>query len=140
MSGQESGLAVYGEQRGAALSDYDGDGRTDIVVAQNAAATKLFKNSGAKPGLRVRLEGPRGNPLGVGARLRLVNGGTAGPIREIHGGAGYWSQDSAVQVLSGNETPEKLWIGWPGGKATTIDVPANAREIVVNMEGLVRSK
>ena len=30
--GQESGIKVYGEQRGAAVCDFDGDGRTDLVV------------------------------------------------------------------------------------------------------------
>jgi hypothetical protein len=84
--GQESGVKVYGEQRGAALCDYDGDGRIDLVVTQNGAETKLFHNVGAKPGLRVRLKGPSGNPHGIGAQLRLVCGqvaraGQGGPCR-----------------------------------------------------------
>src|SRR6185436_16845405 len=63
----ESGIEVYGEQRGAAMADFDADGRIDLVVTQNGAATKLFHNVGAKPGLRVRLAGPQENPSGVGA-------------------------------------------------------------------------
>ena len=47
--GQESGITVYGEQRGAALSDFDGDGRVDLVVAQNAAETKLYKTGKVEP-------------------------------------------------------------------------------------------
>src|SRR5512138_1625053 len=39
--GQQSGIEVYGEQRGAAVADYDADGRADLMVAQNGAATKL---------------------------------------------------------------------------------------------------
>ena len=60
--GQESGVAIYGEQRGAAVSDYDGDGRVDLVVAQNGAETKLYHNARAKPGLRIRLKASRGQP------------------------------------------------------------------------------
>ena len=71
--GKESGLLVYGEQRGAALCDYDSDGRTDLAVGQNGAETKLFRNVGARPGLRIRLQGSSGNPLGVGAALRLLS-------------------------------------------------------------------
>ncbi|HEY6229600.1 MAG TPA: VCBS repeat-containing protein, partial [Verrucomicrobiae bacterium] len=41
VAGQESGIAVYGEQRGAALCDFDRDGRVDLAVTQNAGATKL---------------------------------------------------------------------------------------------------
>src|SRR6185436_8649642 len=64
--GQESGIKVYGEQRGSALCDYDGDGRVDLVVTQNGAETRLFHNTIAKPGLRVRLKGPSGNRKGIG--------------------------------------------------------------------------
>src|SRR2546430_17012977 len=35
VAGQESAVKVYGEQRGAALCDYDGDGRGDLVGHQN---------------------------------------------------------------------------------------------------------
>ena len=58
--GTRSGLVVYGDQRGAAYADFDHDGRLDIAVTQNGAATRLFRNRGAKPGLRVRLEGCSG--------------------------------------------------------------------------------
>src|SRR6266404_4094496 len=114
--GQESGLKIYGEQRGAALCDYDGDGRVDLVVAQNAAETKLYKNVGAQPGLRVRLKGPPGNPNGIGAAIRLMTGDKPGPAREIHAGSGYWSQDSVVQVFGTPSPPTHVRVRWPGGK------------------------
>jgi hypothetical protein len=133
--GQESGLKIYGEQRGAALSDYDEDGRVDLVVTQNGAETKLYHNVGAKPGLRVRLKGPPGNPQGIGAQLRLVCGQWQGPLREIHAGSGYWSQDSVVQVMSAREPPTQLQVRWPGGKASSHSVPTGAREIEVAADG-----
>jgi enediyne biosynthesis protein E4 len=135
--GQESGIQVYGEQRGCALADFDRDGRLDLVVTQNGAATRLFRNVGAKPGLRVRLQGTPGNPTGIGACLRLMNNGRMGPAVEIHAGAGYWSQDSAVLVMAGQEAPAELWVRWPGGKTTTSTVPTNAREITVHLSGEV---
>jgi hypothetical protein len=137
MTGQASGITVYGEQRGAALADYDHDGRLDLAVTQNGAATCLFRNEGAKPGLRVRIKGPAGNPTGVGVCLRLVFGSRLGPVREIHAGSGYWSQDSAVPVLATPEAPSGIWMRWPGGKITTSDLPAGAVEIAVNDAGQV---
>jgi hypothetical protein len=133
--GQESGIMVYGEGRGAALGDFDGDGRVDLVVSQNGGETKLYQNVLGKPGLRVRLAGPPGNPDGIGAMMRLVFGGRMGAAREIHGGSGYWSQDSVVQVMGCPETPTQIWIRWPGGKITTTDIPAGAHEITVDTEG-----
>ncbi|HTL54412.1 MAG TPA: VCBS repeat-containing protein [Candidatus Limnocylindrales bacterium] len=135
--GQESGVQVYGEQRGAAVADFDHDGRIDLVVTQNAAPTRLFRNVRAKPGLRVRLSGPTGNPWGIGAQLRLKQGEQMGPVREIHGGAGYWSQDSVVQVLAAPQTPAQLWVRWPGGKTLTVDLPAGASDIQVAFDGTV---
>jgi hypothetical protein len=135
--GQESGIRVYGEQRGSALCDYDGDGRVDLAVSQNGAGTILYRNLGARPGLRVRLIGPPGNLTGIGATLRLARGATMGPAREIHAGSGYWSQDGAVQVLAGPEPPTQLRMRWPGGKEVMGAIPSGAREISVDAVGRV---
>ena len=134
----ESGVRIYGEQRGAAVCDYDEDGRVDLVVTQNGADTKLYKNFGARPGLRVRLSGPPGNPKGIGTTLRLVSGAITGPAREVHAGSGYWSQDSTVQVLALPERPTQLQVRWPGGKSFSAAIPKKAREIQVDVEGTVK--
>ncbi len=118
-----SGIRVLGEQRGAALADFNHDGRVDLVVAQNNAETKLYANRGARRGFRVALVGPPGNPDGVGGCLRLVYGdGTKGPGRAVQAGSGYWSQDAPVHVLGGRETPVALWIRWPGGREQTVPI------------------
>ena len=130
MPAQQSGVAVYGEGRGAAVADYDGDGRVDLVVTQNGAPTKLYRNVGATAGLRVRLQGPPDNPTGIGAQARPLYGVRAGPVREIHAGSGYWSQDSAVIALGRASEVTRLWVRWPGGKIMTVEVPRGAREVV----------
>ena len=132
---REAGIAIYGEQRGCAVCDYDADGRMDLAVTQNGAETKLYRNREAKPGLRVRLHGPAGNPSGVGAELRLKFGQRFGPAREVHAGGGYWSQDSAIEVLSTPEPPDEIWIRWAGGRVTTSVIPHAAKEILVDFDG-----
>jgi hypothetical protein len=133
--GQESGIRVYGEQRGAAACDYDHDGRTDLVIAQNGADTMLYHNTGPKPGLRIRLDGPPGNPAGVGAVLRSESGGSLGPAREVHAGSGYWSQDAATQVLAQPSGPARLHVRWPGGRQTVTDIPSGVGEIRIDENG-----
>jgi hypothetical protein len=131
--GQLSGVKVYGEGRGSALCDYDGDGRVDLVVGQNEAETKLYHNVGAKPGLQVHLVGPAANPTGVGAVLRLRFGERWGPAREVHAGSGYWSQDSPVQVMATPETPAALSVRWPGGKMQEVKIAPAAQELSVEI-------
>jgi enediyne biosynthesis protein E4 len=136
----QSGVRIYGEQRGAAVCDYDGDGRIDLAVAQNAARLKLFHNDGARPGLRLRLKGPPANPAAFGAAIRVITAERRGPIREVQGGSGYLSQNSAIQVLANPDAGGKIWVRWPGGKETTTDIPAGASEITIDMEGKVQAK
>lgn len=135
IDGQESGLLVYGEGRGAAVSDYDGDGRVDLVVGQNGAETRLFRNQTAKPGLRIRLNGTSPNSTGIGAVLRVRSEGKLGPAREIHSGAGYWSCDSPVVVMSVPATASHLWIRWPGGLEKEYALPVKTGEVTVDPTG-----
>jgi hypothetical protein len=129
----ESGIRIYGEQRGAAVADFDRDGRIDLVATQNGRETKLFRNLLAKPGLRVKLSGPAGNPAAIGAVIQLLTGDRPGPAREIHAGAGYLSQDGLVQVLGGEATHVR--VRWLGGKVTTSRLTSAAREVKINWRG-----
>jgi len=134
LDGAISGLKIYGEQRGSAAGDFDNDGRTDLAVAQNGAQTKLYHNVTGERGLRIRLQGPPANPSGIGAILRVKTGNSFGPAREIHGGSGYLSQDSVVQVLRAPAHSE-VHVLWPGGGTTTHKVPPDAREIRLDRSG-----
>lgn len=133
--GHISGIQVYGEQRGAALADFDNDGRVDIAISQNAAATVLYKNTGAQPGLRARLDGRDENPSAIGAVMRVVYENEMGPARTIHAGSGYLSHNSVTQVLGLRDEPKAILIRWPDGSETTSDIPPGVRDIVVRFDG-----
>ena len=135
-AGQRSGIMVYGDSRGSAAADFNNDGRVDLAISQNGALTKIYENKRGKPGLRVRLVGPKENPDGIGAQIRLIySKNKYGPVREVHAGSGYWSQDSPVQVMATPQTPTQITILWPGGERTTSDIPSVAIEILVRTDG-----
>ena len=134
----ESGIRMFGDQRGAAVSDFDMDGRPDLAVAQNAAETRVFRGQAGPPGLRVRLAGPPSNPWGVGAVMRGEYARGMGPAIEVHSGSGYGSQDSTTMVVARPTALAALRIRFPGGGWTRVEVPADAREVQVSMEGAVR--
>jgi hypothetical protein len=132
--GPESGVKVYGDPRGAGLADFDGDGRVDLAVSQNGAATRLFRNVGARPGLRVRLVGPADNPDATGASIRVIyQGGRMGPVREVQAGSGYWSRNGSIQVLGLSAEPAEILIRWPGGAESRVPVPPGGRELDIRM-------
>jgi hypothetical protein len=137
IGGHESGIRMYGEQRGAAVSDYDGDGRVDLVVAQNAATTRLFHNTTGRPGLRVRLVGSPANFQGVGAVVRAQWGGKLGPALPVLAGSGYWSHSSVTQILTGPERPDAVRVRWPGGREHGYAISSSATEIVLGILGTV---
>ena len=129
LSGQASGITAYGEQRGAAAADLDQDGRTDVIITQNAAAAKLFMNRSGVPGLRVMIQGRMG---GVGATLRIrYADGTLGPARVVSAGTGYWSQHALTQTLGIAAPPKAVWVRWPNGAVTETPVPEGQRTITI---------
>ncbi len=131
--GHQSGVKVYGEQRGAALADYTGNGKVDLAVSQNAAATRIFENRSAERGIRVALEGPAQNRLGIGSIVRLMYAdGSAGPVRYIQAGSGYWSQNSTVQILGVSGTPEAVEVTWFDGRVDQIDIDPGQMDYVIS--------
>ena len=130
---RQSGVTVLGDQRGAAAADYDGDGRVDLAVSQNGAATTLWHNREGRPGIRVRLNAGRGNPLGIGARVQIAASGRRGPVRELHAGAGYWSMDAATTVLSLPPGADSLIVHWPGGREEAVPLKAGQREVTLSV-------
>ena len=123
MSGDESGIKVYGEQRACVAVDYDRDGRTDLVVTQNRGSTQLFHNEAVKPGLRVRLAG-----VAQGATIRLKSGNIFGPARAVQ------IADGPAQVMTMREPPTDVWVRWPDGKTTLTEIPAAAKELEIKEE------
>lgn len=135
IDGSISGIKVYGEQRGAALCDFNHDGRVDLCVSQNSGATKLFLNQTGKQGLRVTLHGPVGNPDALGAQMRLrYADGRLGPCRTVSAGAGYWSESAATQVLGCAGEPTALWLRWPGGREQSLPLDKNVGEVSVHFK------
>ncbi|WP_419949861.1 CRTAC1 family protein [Candidatus Palauibacter sp.] len=128
---ERSGVAVYGDGRGAAVADYDGDGRWDLAVGQNGEETLIFRGDGGMPGLRVRPSGGALNPDAVGAALRVVYEEGEGPLREIQAGSGYWSRNGAVQVFGLRAEPRAVWVRWPDGAEEVFPIDPVERDVVL---------
>lgn len=129
-----SGVLALGEQRGTAVGDFDGDGRPDLTVSQNGAATTLWKGANPAPALRIDVEGPPGNPLGFGVRIQPRFGNATGPAQEIRATSGYWSKDTDAVFVAGPKRPSELLVRWPGGHAQRVPVPPSLARVRVPFE------
>lgn len=124
LSGTDSGVKIYGEQRGAAFSDFNQDGKVDLVVTQNNYKTRLYANRTEKRGYRITLNGPPENRNGFGSGIRLVykDEQKHGPLREVQAGSGYWSQNSSTQIMGAEAEVERIEIYWFDGTSQSVNV------------------
>jgi hypothetical protein len=132
-----SGIRIDGEQRAAALADFDHDRRIDVVVSQINGPTVLWANRRARPGLRVVLEGPPANPEAIGAQVRLrFADGRSGPVRAVQGGSGFGAQDAAPVLLGlpAQGTVSGVWVRWPGGREQVVPVGPDPTEVRIRWE------
>jgi hypothetical protein len=130
VSAAEAGLAIWGEGRGAAAADFDGDGRMDLCVAQNGGPTRLLRNLRAVPALRVKLAGGAANPTAVGAWVRRAG---SPAVQAIQSGSGYCSQAGATVLLGGTAPVTAVEVRWPGAREWQSHlVPANAKELRIS--------
>lgn len=133
--GHRSGVMVYGEQRGAALGDFNRDGKNDLAVSQNSAESRLFQNQSENRGIRVELVGPDSNQFGIGSAIRLVyENGSKGPLRIIHSGSGYWSQNSVIQVFGSSKKPVAAEVSWHTGEVQLVEIEEGQTEVLIIYE------
>jgi len=109
--------------RGAALGDFLGNGKLDIVVTGLSAPAELWVNDspGRNHWIELTLVGTKSNRDAIGAKVKIVAGGIAQWDQVSHA-AGYGSS-SATPLhfgLGAARTIEKIEIQWPSGVHQTV--------------------
>lgn len=123
--------------RGAAIGDYDNDGRLDMLVNNNGERAQLLHNQIANGNhwLQVFLMGTRSNRDAIGARVRITAGGWSA-VAERKGGMSYQSaQDPRLHFgLGRRRQVEQIEVQWPSGAVTRLG-PLAADQTVSIEEG-----
>ena len=106
---------------GAATADFDGDGRPDLVLANNAQPTELFINqtpSGSY--LQLDLVGTSGNREAIGSRVQLYTAQRR-QTAEVRAGGSFASQHGRTLHfgLGAVDRIDSVVVYWPQGARTT---------------------
>ncbi|MBV9406742.1 MAG: CRTAC1 family protein, partial [Acidobacteriaceae bacterium] len=110
-----SGLDFADDSRAYAVTDFDGDGRPDILLKSRLGPqVRVLQNNwaGSNHAIAFRLHGTKSNRDGIGARIQ-VNGKT----KWLDAGSGFLSQHSKTLLfgLSTKADPVNVRVMWPSG-------------------------
>ncbi len=122
VSPDASGLIVPGDAKGVTVIDLQNDGWPDFVVGINDGKVVAFENRGSASHrvLQVRLDGRKGNPTAVGARVTVQLDDGSTQTAEVHAGGGYLSQSpSTLRFGLGPLGARDVTVRWPDGETTT---------------------
>ncbi|MFT6061478.1 MAG: hypothetical protein ACJAVR_001529 [Paracoccaceae bacterium] len=117
---EDAGIATMDRSRGAALVDFNRDGRLDLVVMNRRAGMELWENTSPPAAwLAVDISQPGPNRRAVGAWVELRRASGRVEAREVTVGGGHASGTAVpVHFGLGGANGADVRVIWPDGAAT----------------------
>jgi enediyne biosynthesis protein E4 len=121
--------------RGAAIGDFNHDGKLDVVVTALGAPAEVWMNDtrNSNHWIELALQGTRSNRDGIGAKIKLTAGGLK-QFDHVSTTAGYASS-SAGPIhfgLAGASVADEIEIRWPSGVVQVLrHVPADKLQRII---------
>ena len=126
---------------GAAVADFDNDGKLDLVINNLDGVADVYRNiSNAKNNfLRLKLEGPQNNPEGQGAKVSLYYDGKMQQFFQQKTVRGYLScNEPTIHFgLGKKDKIDSVVIVWPDGKSNALQNVGVNQVVKVNYQQAV---
>jgi Tfp pilus assembly protein PilF len=110
-----SGLDYADDSRAFAITDFDGDGRPDVILKSRLGPQlRMLQNNcaGANQSIAFDLRGTKSNRDAIGARIEVD-----GQTKWLEAGSGFLSQHSKRMLfgLGSGKSAQRVRITWPSG-------------------------
>ncbi len=139
------GLNEKGFSNGATYADLDNDGDLELIINNIDAPVSIFKNNAVERQLgnylKVQLKGSKRNPLGIGAKVKLLT--VAGEqVKEQMFTRGFQSSVEPVLHfgLDTLNTIDKVIVIWQDGKTNIIENTEINKILIISYEHAVLEK
>ncbi|HUL52984.1 MAG TPA: CRTAC1 family protein [Opitutaceae bacterium] len=120
--------------RGVAVADLDGDGDSDVIIAQNNGPAIVLRNDerSGLPWLRVALIATRSQPGAGGARVEVHTPGRA-LVRTMAPAMGFMAQSESMLTfgLGDDARVREIVIHWPSGQRQVVHPDSVNRTLTI---------
>lgn len=126
LSPERSGVIAQGSGRALVLLANGESVRPNLFFTRHGEAAEFLAHQSPLPWLHIQLKGNRGNPHGVGARVRIVFRSRPPVYHEMGLGGGWLSQSAPSCYLAAptGELPSEATVTWPDGQVSHHAAPA----------------
>ena len=130
--GHTAGVSTTERSRGAALVDFDNDGRLDLIVSNRRAPLELYRNVTASTGnwINITLRQPGGNADAIGALISVDTGPSIQLQQHTIGGGHAGGQLVGRHFGLAEAEQIEVAVTWPDQSQSTHSFTANQRVVI----------